>query len=40
MQMIHNHLTEMNGDMVSVDEFLNNAGDDNLEMDENDGVTK
>ena len=33
-------LAEMNGDMVvSVAEFLDNAGDDDLEMDENGGLT-
>ena len=37
---IVNNLSEMNGDMVvSVADFLDNAGDDDLEMDENDGLT-
>ena len=40
MQMERNNLSEMNGDMaVSVADFLDNAGDDNLEMDENGGLT-
>ena len=40
MQMERDHLSEMSGDMVvSVAEFLDNAGDDDLEMDENGGVT-
>ena len=40
MHMEHHHLAEMNGDMVvSVAEFLDNAGDDDLEMDENGGLT-
>ena len=40
MHMERDHLAEMNGDMVvSVDEFLDNAGDDDLEMDENGGLT-
>ena len=40
MCMEHHHLAEMNGDMVvSVAEFLNNAGDNDLGMDENDGLT-
>ena len=39
MQMEEDWLSEMNGDMVvSVAEFLDNAGGDDLEMDENDGV--
>ena len=34
------HLAEMNGNMVvSVAEFLDNVGDDDLEMDENGGLT-
>ena len=37
---IVNNLSEMNGDMVvSVADVLDNAGDDDLEMDENDGPT-
>ena len=40
MQMERNNLSEMNGDMaVSVADFLDNAGDDDLEMDENSGLT-
>ena len=40
MQMERDNLCEMNGDMmVSVAEFLDNAGDDDLEMDENGGLT-
>ena len=40
MRMERHHLAEMNGDMVvSVAEFLDNAGDDDLEMDENGGLT-
>ena len=40
MQMERGNLSEMNGDMmVSVAEFLDNAGDDDLEMDENGGLT-
>ena len=40
MRMERDHLTEMNGDMVvSVADFLDNAGDDDLEMDENGGLT-
>ena len=40
MHMEHHHLAEMNGDMlVSAAEFLDNAGDDDLEMDENGGLT-
>ena len=40
MQMERDNLSEMNGDMmVSVAEFLDNAGDDDLEMDENGGLT-
>ena len=40
MQMERNNLSEMNGDMtVSVGDFLDNAGDDDLEMDENGGLT-
>ena len=40
MQMERNNLSEMNGDvMVSIAEFLDNAGDDDLEMDENGGLT-
>ena len=40
MCMERHHLAEMNGDMVvSVAEFLDNAGDDDLEMDENCGLT-
>ena len=36
----HVHLAEMNRDMVvSVAEFLDNAGDDDLEMDDNGGLT-
>ena len=36
MRMERHNLAEMNGDMVvSVAEFLDNAGDDDLEMDEN-----
>ena len=39
LQMERDHLTEMNGDMVvSVADFFDNAGDDDLEVDENDGV--
>ena len=39
MQMERDNLSEMNGDMVSVAEFFDNAGDDDLEMDENGGLT-
>ena len=40
MQMQRHHLAEMNGDMVvSVAEFLDYAGDDDIEMDENGGLT-
>ena len=40
MQMERDHLAEMNGDMVvSVAEFLDNAGDNDLEMDENGNVS-
>ena len=40
MQMERDNLSEMNGDMmVSVAEFLDNAGDEDLEMDENGGFT-
>ena len=40
MQMERDNLSEMNGDMmVSVADFLDNAGDDDLEMDENGGLT-
>ena len=40
MQMERGNLSEMNGDMVvSVSDFLDNAGDDDLEMDENGGLT-
>ena len=40
MHMECHHLAEMNGDMVvSVAEFLENAGNDDLEMDENGGLT-
>ena len=40
MCMEHHHLAEMNGDMVvSVAEFLDDAGGDDLEMDENGGLT-
>ena len=40
MRMERHNLAEMNGDMVvSVAEFLDNAGDDDLEMDENGGLT-
>ena len=40
MCMEHHNLAEMNGDMVvSVAEFSDNAGDDDLEMDENGGLT-
>ena len=40
MQMERDNLSEMNEDMVvSVADFLDNAGDDHLEMDENDGLT-
>ena len=40
MQMERGNLSGMNGDMVvSVANFLDNAGDDNLEMDENGGLT-
>ena len=39
MRMERHHLAEMNGDMViSVAEFLDNDGDDDLEMDENGGL--
>ena len=40
MCMERHHLAEMNADMVvSVAKFLDNAGDDDLEMDENGGLT-
>ena len=40
MRMERHHLAEMNGDMViSVAEFFDNAGDDDLDMDENGGLT-
>ena len=40
MQMERDNLSEMKGDMmVSVADFLDNAGDDDLEMDENGGLT-
>ena len=40
MRMEHHNLAEMNRDMVvSVAEFLDNAGDNDLEMDENGGLT-
>ena len=40
IQMERNNLSEMNGDMaVSVADFLDNAGDDDLEKDENGGLT-
>ena len=40
MHMECHHLAEMNGDMVvSVAEFLDNAGDDDSEIDENGGRT-
>ena len=40
MRMERHNLAEINGDMVvSVAEFLDNAGDDDLEMDENGGLT-
>ena len=40
MLMEHHHLAEMKRDMVvSVAEFLDNASDDDLEMDENGGLT-
>ena len=40
MLMERHHLAEMNEDMVvSVAEFFDNAGDDDLEMDENGGLT-
>ena len=40
MRMERHNLAEMNGDMVvSVAEFLDNAGNDDLEMDENGGLT-
>ena len=40
MQMERDNLSEMNGDMmVSVAEFLDNAGDEDLEMDENGRLT-
>ena len=39
MHIERHHLAEMNGDMVvSVAEFLDNAGDDDLEMDKNGGL--
>ena len=39
MQMERDNLSEMNGDMVvSIADFLDNAGDDDLEMDENGGL--
>ena len=37
--MERDNLSESNGDMNSVAEFLDNAGDDDLEMDENGGLT-
>ena len=38
--MERKHLTEMNGDMVvSVAQLLDNAGNNDLQMDENGGVT-
>ena len=40
MYMEHHHLAEMNEDVVvSVAEFLDNAGDDDLEIDEDGGLT-
>ena len=40
MQMERDNLSEMNGDMmVTVADFLDNAGDADLEMDENGGLT-
>ena len=40
MQVERDNLSEMNGDMmVSVAEFLDNTGDEDLEMDENGGLT-
>ena len=40
MRMERHHLAEINKDMVvSVAECLDNAGDDDLEMDENSGLT-
>ena len=40
MQMERDNLSEMNGDRaVSVADFLDNAGDDDLQMDENGGLT-
>ena len=40
MQMERGNLSEMNGDMVvSVADFLDNAGDDDSEMDDNSGFT-
>ena len=40
MRMKRHNLAEMNGDMVvSVAEFLDNADEDDLEMDENGGLT-
>ena len=40
MRMERHNLVEINGDMVvSVAEFLDNAGDDDLEMDQNGGLT-
>ena len=40
MRTERHHLAETNGDMVvSVAEFLDNAGDDDVEMDENGGLT-
>ena len=40
MQMERDNLSEMNGDMmVCLAEFLDNAGDDDLEIDENGGLT-
>ena len=38
IQIKRDHLTEMNGDMmISVADFLDNVGDNDLEMDENGG---
>ena len=40
MHVEHHNVAEMNGDMVvSVAEFLDNAGDDDLEMEDNGGLT-
>ena len=40
MRMERHNFAEMNGDVVvSVAEFLDNAGDNDLEMDENGGLT-